>query len=480
MARLTARRRTWVAAGLVTGLAALSTGAWALSEWKPFAHPSATPSWPANVAPLARFVEDTAHVQFTGFVGVEFIADAEAFARRVAPPDSPSDTALRTAATDEAVGRALGFWTGEPHLADGSRLLRTSGDSGVEWLPDDNVVVVRAKDDRATLSPIDRADLVLVLTEIANDQRYDLTTRMDNAATPQDFQVLAGLTIGEAVWVHDRYVDRFNSSDVDAYRAAVTKRSEGYGNAVGSVNTVFRTLRVASQTVGAAFIATLHRAAGTAGVARVFTSNVPDAIDQMSLPVHKFFEADPLERVEAPPVPTDAEYVYTRQMGPFGVHLVLAGGLDPTDALAATDGWGNDSFVAYRLEDRICVDARIVADDVVAADRIERGLHAWGARRPAASDALVGRHGTTLLLSVCDPGTSAQQPTVGAAAADQFLGRSDLLRDQVTATGRAGMAECVAMGFFRSRVTDDLRGANADVDPVAELALIGQRCRTSV
>jgi hypothetical protein len=480
MAKLTARRRAWAAVGIVTGVTALSTGAWALHEWKPFAHPSSTPSWPPSVAPLARYVEDTAHVRFTSRVNVEFIADADAFVARVEPDAKPSEAALRTAATDEAVGRALGFWTGEPHLADGSHLLRTSSDSGVEWLPDDNTVVVRAKDGKATLSPIDRADLVLVLTEIVDDQRYRLADRMDAAPTPQAFQVLAGMSIGEALWVHDRYVDRFNGDDVDAYRAALTERSAAFGHAVASVNTVFRTLRVASQTVGAAFIATLHRAAGPHGVARAFTSDVPEAIDQMSLPVHKFFEVDPLEHVDAPPVPSDAEYVYTRQMGPFGVHLVLAGGLDPAEALAASDGWGNDSFVAYRLDNRICVDARIVADDAVAADRIERGLQAWGARRPAASDALVGRHGTTLLLSVCDPGANTAQPTVDAPAADQFLGRADLLRDQVTATGQAGMAECVAMGFFRGRLAADLRGENSDVDPVAEIDLIGHECHTSV
>jgi hypothetical protein len=167
-------------------------------------------------------------------------------------------------------------------------------------------------------------------------------------------------------------------------------------------------------------------------------------------------------------------------MGPFGVYLVLAGGLDAPAALTAADGWGNDAFAAYRLDGKVCVDARIVADSRTDADRIERGLQAWGRARPKASGALVGRDGTTLLLSVCDPGTKATQPVADASDIDQFLDRADLLKDRVAFTGLPALSECVAVSFFTDHVASDLRGDNPQLDPFNEIDDITKNCQTSV
>jgi hypothetical protein len=121
-----------------------------------------------------------------------------------------------------------------------------------------------------------------------------------------------------------------------------------------------------------------------------------------------------------------------------------------------------------------------VADDKAAADRIEHGLKAWAAARPAASQALVGRKDTTLLLSVCDPGAKAAQPTLDAAASDQFLDRADLLRDRVSTTGQPVLSECIAVRFYRDHAAADLRGANPDVNPFEAIDTIGHDCVSSV
>ncbi|MFM2076942.1 MAG: hypothetical protein RJA49_832, partial [Actinomycetota bacterium] len=233
-------------------------------------------------------------------------------------------------------------------------------------------------------------------------------------------------------------------------------------------------------TVGTAFVAALHESSDRHAVEKAFTSDVPAATDQMSMPVHKYQRRDRLEHVAPPAVPSAAEHLYTRQMGPFGVYLVLAGGLDAPEALTASDGWGNDAFVAYRLDGKVCVDARIVADSRSDADRIERGLEAWGHARPKESAALVGRDGTTLLLSVCDPGVKATERVVDAATIDQFLDRADLLKDRVAFTGLPALSECVAVSFFTDHVASDLRGENPDVDPFNEIDDITKNCQSSV
>jgi hypothetical protein len=158
----------------------------------------------------------------------------------------------------------------------------------------------------------------------------------------------------------------------------------------------------------------------------------------------------------------------------------MAGGLSPTEALTAADGWGNDAFTAYELDGRVCVDARIVADSRADADRLQRGLDAWAGTRPAASGALVGRDGDALLISVCDPGVDARQPSPGQPAIDQYFGRSSMLHHEIEETRDAAVAECVAVTFFERFTVAQANSFDSEFDVTTELDDITDGCRASV
>jgi hypothetical protein len=166
-------------------------------------------------------------------------------------------------------------------------------------------------------------------------------------------------------------------------------------------------------------------------------------------------------------------------MGPFALYLMLAAGSPSTTALSAADGWGNDRFTAYRLDGRVCVDARIVADSRADADRIEPALQHWAAARPDEAGALIGRKGTTLLLSVCDPGVGVDQPIPDQAVLDQFFGRTNLLADRIELTGKPDLAECVAVSFYERWSVAEL-DADPSIDIVGELESITDDCTDSV
>ncbi|MBI4936106.1 MAG: hypothetical protein HY828_19695 [Actinobacteria bacterium] len=479
MTAQTPGHRARVATGLVLGVTAVFVAAWGLRQWAPFQHPAAGADvfWPRNVAPLADFVEDHTGLHFLHPIEVEYIADPTAFAERTDTAPVLTDERREIAATDAALGRALGFWSGDVSLIDSSRTMREASDFGAVWLTDEHTIVVRADDGQSDLSPLDRAELVVLLSEILDDQHYDVAHRLDEAP-PQEFQALLGLDLGQALWVRDQYVGTYSLEELEDYDAARDARGRAYGKAVADVPPVYRAIRVVAQTVGPGFVTALH-SHGRRTVRDAFTDDTPTAIDQLSLPGAKYVRRDLTERVSPPPVPSAGVFVYDRQMGPFALFLVLASGTDAPTALTASDGWGNDSFSAYRLDGRVCVDGRVVADSAADADRIEPLLESWAAARPAEADALVGRDGTTLLLSVCDPGADIDQATPGQDVLDQYFGRASLLADRIELLGKPELAECVAASFYDRHVVADVRD-DPSFDYVGELELITEDCGTSI
>lgn len=480
MALQTPRRRVWSATAIVLALTALVVGAWALRQWQPFADDRAEVDWPDNVAPLAQFVERETGLTFLEPIEVTYLSRDEFEARLEASVEEPSDDALRDATNDEAFGRALGYWSGGPELAQRSAQLRAASNSDVEWTPEGDLLVQAAGPDDEL--PIDvQADLVLLLTELIDQQHFDLGRRIDEAPTAQDFQVLVGLDLGQALWVRDRWLDDLDANGRNAYEEARARRSNNFADATDDVDPVFRSLRIVGQALGPAFVLALHESGRRDAFEIALRDDPPTAVDQLAMPVGKYERRDEIEAVEPPPVPSDGEHVATRQLGPYGLYLLMAGGLPPAEALQAADGWGNDSFVAYTLDDRLCVDARIVADSRTDADRIERGLDAWGHARPDESDALVGRDGDTLLVSVCDPGVDVEQTTPDEDDIDQFFGRADLLASRIQVTGLPALSECVTVRWFETHVAaDDLSEVLSEFDPFGQLDDLTEECRDSV
>lgn len=482
MARQSARRKTFTGIGLVAGTVALSGGAWGLKEWAPFtdAKVDAPVTWPENVEPIVEYVERLTGLQFSSPIEVEFVEDDDEYAARVVgEPFVPTAEDIASAAEDDAAGRALGLWAGDVSILESNAAYNGGEPFPVYWLTEDNAIVINAADADESLPPIVRAQLALLLTQALDDQLFQVLERADAAPTPQDYQAIIAVAAGHALWVQDEYIADFSEPETTRYENAYQDRVDSFVEETTNVPGSYLALRSAGQQLGTTFVTALVETDPSL-VVEAFTTKRPTALDQISLPFAKFERFDPTEPIEPPTPPNGATRLYWGQLGPTGTFLMLSTGMPVTDALTASDGWGNDTYTVYRLDDTVCVDLHLIADSPDDADRLENGLNGWASVRPAASKALVGRDGVDLYATVCDPGTKARQPVPTTEDVDQFYVRSGYLADQIDDTGNPELAECIAVATFEEYTLNDLRNPDVTGDVSDALQTITDDCRDQV
>jgi hypothetical protein len=476
MARQTTRRRTWTALALVGALVAVTAGLWGVQRWAPFGRDDAV-DWPENVQPVVDYVEAATGQHFVHRVVIEYIAGAAKYGDRVGPATvEPSDEDRATAATDEAVARALGLWAGDASIVEMHQVYDGAEPSPVTWLTDDNTVVINAKDDSSELSPFVRAELTARLTLALDDQLFHIVEQATVAPTPQQYQAVVAVTSGHATWVHDLYVDEFTDDELEEYSTSNDEANNEWADASGEVPVAYRAIRAVGQQMGPMFIEALTEQSRTL-VAKALGGDMPTALDQVSLPVGKYLRRDDVEDVSDPPGPAGADVHYSRQMGPFAAYLLFATGVPLHVALTASDGWGNDRYTAYTLAGRVCVDVHLVADSRNDADRMENGLNGWAQARPAESEALVGRDGVDLYATACDPGTDVEQLAPDDAAVQHYLARAQELQVRADQSGDPALAECVAVAYFGAH---DATSMYESFEYYDEFDALQQDCLTAV
>lgn len=475
MARQTSKRRTSTGIALVVGIVALSAGAWGLHRWAPFAHESAEVDWPENVAPVAEYVERTTGLEFLDDVTIRFESNDEQYTLLVnGEPTELTQQEVDDAAVQAASGRAFGLWAGEVSLVEARATLNDSVPYPVTWLSAENAIAINATSEKTTLGPSLRTELAVALTQALDDQHFHIIESMNGASSAQELQVLQALSVGHALWVRDEYIHDLDDDDELEYRVESTELTDTYVDQVAAVPLAYRALRSSGQLLGGAFIAALD--GDLPLLTAAFTTHRPAALDQVSLPTSKYLRTDPLEPLVEPAAPTGAEVHYSSQLGPAGLFMVVATASTVFDALAAADGWGNDRYTVYTLDDRVCADLHLVADSRDDADRLEAGLQAWALARPAASTALLAREGLDLYVSVCDPGTDVRQPTPSAAAIDHFFARSGELQSRIELSGKPALAECITVESFSRFTVDQLMGFDSTGDVLADVTDIEDDC----
>lgn len=472
MARQTSRRRVWTGVALATALLAVGAGAWGLQQWAPFADDVAAPTWPDNVQPVVDFVEDATDQAFIAPVTIRFVADDDNYRSEVQPEGGePTDDERAAAATDEGVARALGLWAGDTSVVALHDAYDSVDPLPITWLADDNTIVINARHD-AELSPMMRAELSVRLTQALDNQLFHTIEDIQRAPSSQHYQALVGVSVGHAVWVHDLYVDQLPEDDLDDYYTASDKSGAVWAEAMAEVPVAYRAIRAVGQQIGPMFIEALSEEGRTL-VAKAMSSAAPAALDQVSLPTSKYLRRDETEPVTKPPGPAGAEVQFTNQMGPFASYLLFSTGLPANVALTASDGWGNDSYTVYILDGRVCVDAHFVADSPNDAERFESGLNGWAQARPDEADVLVGRDGTDLYATACDPGVDVQQSVPSEDAVQHYLARAQELQLRADSSGDPALAECVAVAFYGAY---DVEVLDDSFDYYTELDNIEQDC----
>ena len=72
--------------------------------------------------------------------------------------------------------------------------------------------------------------------------------------------------------------------------------------------------------------------------------------------------AQKAKKVSAPVLSPDEEENDSGEFGSISWYLVLASFIDQRVALAAVDGWGGDSYVGYRKNNRTCISLAFEGD----------------------------------------------------------------------------------------------------------------------
>lgn len=177
--------------------------------------------YPDNVAPLVDHAEESTGQHFVDQVLIEYIAKKADYVARVQakPSLELTDADRKAAATDEAVGRALGLWAGDASMTEMREAIDAAAPIPVTWLAEENTIVINAKDRTTVLSPSLCARITVRLTQALDEQLFHTSERIQRPATSQEYQSLVAISAGHAVWVDDLYVadenDGLTDDDID-------------------------------------------------------------------------------------------------------------------------------------------------------------------------------------------------------------------------------------------------------------------------
>lgn len=423
--------------------------------WRPFAQPDHPDEWDARVADAVSVVEDATNRRFEHPVTVSFRTDAE-FEAEVRADESDLDDDARTRLADtEALGRALGLLEGEADLFDEQNDLRGAGILAY-YSYNDREIVIRlpegdSPDEITTFEdlPVDlRATVVHEMVHALQDQLYDLAELQSSAEDDSERSAVLSLIEGHAVWVERFFVQDVLDDDERAeYMDRNTSAVEEFETETADVSAVLSATQGLPYATGPALIAVLDATGGADAIERAFTDEPPVAEDQVLLP-SAYLDGDLPEEIDEPTLDDDQEKVASGRLGAPTVYLMLSTVSPAHEALAAIGGWGNDSYVSYRTDDRLCVAAHLVGDTDADTDALHDALVIWAEQRPADTDAEVDRTDSVIAITVCDPGTDVDQEVPGDDAVTQLFGRSQDITFLVGDGQDPAEAECLADGLY--------------------------------
>ena len=447
------RRRCAALLGLLVASAGLATvgapSATAASEWNP------------ALAPIAKQVEKLRGLTFDHPVPVSFLSDA-AFNKKVSVQDQLTAKERKELDASESEFRAIGLVSGDLDLASAFDSLQTSGTLAF-YDPKTKRVTVRGTD----LGVDTKVTLAHELTHALQDQHFDLLKLQRDAAKNDTSDALRALVEGDAVRIQRRYADQLSAADKSAYQAADAAKAKDALTEVrdqgvpDSLSAFFQ----APYVLGPPMLAVAATKSDFA-IDGLFRN--PPASDAAFVTPTTLL--DGAKRLEvAPPKLAAGEKRHGKPtgFGAFALYLMLAARADAAASLAAVDGWGGDSMVAYTSDSTTCIRAAFVGRDGGATARLGSAISAWAASMPGGA-AHVDTAGGHVELTACDPGSA------GAAVPHSAFGslivadlRNEVLAQAMSAGLPADRAGCIANKLIADPVVAPIV-AQAEADPNAD------------
>jgi hypothetical protein len=457
----------WLVVGLVLVMV-IGGGlvAWVLlhQESDKQAGPTYPKTWDPRIAPYVKVVEKQRGLTFLHPVAVRFLT-GDSFEKEVTRDEGKLDAKERKEIQQfTGLMRAIGLIAGDVDLFAAFNQAHGSGTLAFYSFEDQRITV------RGTqLVPGARATLVHELTHALEDQRFGLGKRYDelrkskadSAATEQS--ILDGISEGDASRIADLYKASLPAKQRRAVENGEQKDADQANAALKQVPKVVLTIISSPYTLGEALVATVAADGGNAAVDRLLRDS----------PTHESVLLDPFRQVlgtagsgtVAKPALDDGEKKF--DAGEFGApqwYLMLAERMPLQAALAAADGWGADSYVAFDRGGTTCVRANYAGRTARDTTTMYAALRRWVSRSPG-STAKVSNDAGAVQFESCDPGTSAKGGRDASIDALTLATTRNFIGAALVKQGApARVAQCVAGRFIGAfsiaQLSDPNFGAN--------------------
>lgn len=377
--------------------------------------PTYPDTWDSRVIPYVKIAQRERGLKFEHPVEVNFLPEKEFEATLDADADELTDDQRQEIEQAAGMMRALGLLTGDVDLFDATNEATTSGTLAYYSFVDETITVRGTK-----IKPEVRQTLVHELTHVLQDQHFrvgDRMTQLQRDDSDAAESMLRAIVEGDAERVAGLYRDSLEPRE----RARLDRGRQQEGGAasgrIDKVPTILITMMSAPYTLGASMVQAAAASDGNDGVDDLLRT--PPTHDIALLrPLQELSRATKAADLANPQRPKGSDEVESGELGALTWYLMLAERLPLRDALAASDGWGGDAFVAYDDEGTTCVKAQYAGRTRTDSRVMEAALQRWVDAAPEAKAGVKG-NGRIVKFRSCDPGTGA---TVGADASEDAVG----------------------------------------------------------
>ena len=472
-----------VAAALALGLAVLA-GVMILRPSEPALGTLPTQSFPATwdsrIAPIAEIASDLRGLDYVHPVEVRFLSPAKfEESLKNQQGDVTKEDRLEL---ERATGllRALGLLSGDVDLQKAVEDFQ-GGAVLAYYSFDDQRITVRGK----KVTPAIKATLVHELTHVLQDQHFQVGDRLkrlqkqsEKGATDSALTVMQAIVEGDAERVRYLYQDDLPPRQRQALTAVQSRQSAEAQRRIKDVPPLVVTELSSPYALGPGLVRTVADDGGNGMVDTLFEH--PPVHDSVLLDPYRVVVGQTgAAKVAVPKLGAGEKEFESGEFGVLTWYFMLAERLPLTQALAAADGWGGDSYVGYDQGDSTCAKLTFAGRAPADTARMVTALQQWAAASPG--DPTVTTEGKLVHVVSCDPGTGVPGGTDTSSDALTMLA----LRASMTGSfDQAGLpvpvARCTAnklLATYPVAQLSDPDFGSGDPDFQARIAQLVNDCR---
>lgn len=400
---------TWLLVGLVLVMVAgagLVTFVLLHGQQAKATGPTYPSAWDPRIVPYVKVVEKQRGLTFLHPVAVQFVSDKD-FEKKVTTDESTLDAKDRRE-IEQFTGlmRAIGLLSGKVDLLAAFNQAHGSATLAFYSFHDQRITVRGT-----TLVPGARATLVHELTHALEDQRFGIGKRFDELRASKadsastELSILNGISEGDAQRVADQYKASLPARQRQAVEQGEKSDAARADAGVKGVPKVVLAIISSPYALGEALVATVAADGGNSAVDGLLR-DAPTHESVLLDPTRQLLRDTGAKSIAKPALAPGEKKFDAGEFGAPQWYFMLAERMPLRDALAAADGWGADSYVAFDRSGTTCLRANYAGVTPAATATMYGALQQW-ARQSPASAAKVSTDGGVLRFESCDPGTSA-------------------------------------------------------------------------